>query len=143
MRTYEELRLVAALQNIARSKATPRYSRSGDRSVKSRFCAAIPASRAMHGTIRITMQDRHVLWNHTLCCTRAQHPRSSPLLHKFQMKVDKKQYRFGCSQNQDLRLRRYRDAWNRAVTRRLSRVHNHSLKIKARTCLWFWVGLGD
>ena len=26
--------------------------------------------------------------------------------------------------------RRYRDAWNRAVTRRISHVHNHSLKIK-------------
>jgi hypothetical protein len=38
--------------------------------------------------------------------------------------------------------RRYRDAWNRAVTRRLSRVHNHSLKIKARTWLWFWAGSG-
>ncbi len=28
--------------------------------------------------------------------------------------------------------RRYRDAWNRVVVRRIARVHNHSLKVKAR-----------
>ena len=28
--------------------------------------------------------------------------------------------------------RRYRDAWNRCVTRRVSHGHNHSVKIKAK-----------
>ena len=28
--------------------------------------------------------------------------------------------------------RRYRDAWNRCVTRRVAKSHNHSVKIKAK-----------
>ena len=28
--------------------------------------------------------------------------------------------------------RRYRDAWNRAMIRKIAKVHNHSLKVKAR-----------
>ena len=28
--------------------------------------------------------------------------------------------------------RRYRDAWNRCITRKVSKTHNHSIKIKAK-----------
>ena len=91
------------------------------------YCECTPAVRAfivmwrLFRTLPVRRQYRCIHEEVRVVSKRTVLHRSCTVLCLYECSVETKK-------------RRYRDAWNRAVTRRLSRVHNHSLKIKVRTC---------